>query len=115
MDKKRERDSRRKVSKASKRARRKAKKTKYQKTRSLEKNEGVTYESGVALTQSEDDKVAVTNGTLDDLRTTITNDEYNRYTQLAMLDEEDHQVITLVYSTNAHPSAKNLRYINLLC
>jgi hypothetical protein len=79
MNKKRERDSRRKPSKAFKRARRKAKKTKYQKTRSLEKNEGVTYESGVALTQSEEDKVAITNGTLNDLRTTISTDEYNRY------------------------------------
>lgn len=109
MNKKRERDSRRKASKAFKKARRNAKKTKYQKTRSLEKNEGVTYESGVALTQSEEDKVAITNGTLNDLRTTITDDEYNRYAQLTNVDESDHQVITLA----ATPTQRQLLFITM--
>ena len=99
MDKKRERDSRRKSSKDFKRARRNAKRKKSQKTRSLEKNEGVTYGSGVGLTQSEEDKVAITNGTLDNLRTTITDEEFHHFTQLVSLDKFDHQVLTMAVTS----------------
>ena len=46
---------------------------KSQKARSLEHNEGVTYESSVGLTQSEADRLTITIGTLSDLRSTITD------------------------------------------
>ena len=99
MDNKKERDSRRKSSKDFKKARRNAKRKKSRKTRSLEESEGVTYESGVGLTQSEEDKVANTNGTLDDHRTTIADEEFHRFTIPVSLDKFDQQVITMVVTS----------------
>lgn len=93
MDKKRENDRERKSTKAFKRSRRKAKKKKQQKTRNLEKNEGITYETGIGLTQSEEHKYEITNGVLNDLRATITDEEYHGYTHLVNLD--DNQVIRI--------------------
>ena len=85
MDKKKDRNSLRQSTKAFKRARRSAKKKKTQKTRSLEHNEGVTYESGVGLTQSEADRLTITNGTLSDLRSTIADKEFDDYVSIASL------------------------------
>ena len=87
MDKKKDRNSLRQSTKAFNRARRSAKKKKTQKTRSLEHNEGVTYESDVGLTQSEADRLTITNGTLSDLRSTITDKEFDDYGSIASLQE----------------------------
>ena len=85
MDKKKDRNSLRQSTKAFKRARRSAKKKTTQKTRSLEHDEGVTYESGVGLRQSEADRLTITNGTLSDLRSTITEKEFDDYVRLCDL------------------------------
>ena len=53
----------------------------------MEHNEGVTYESGVGLTQSEADRFTITNGTLNDLRSTITDKEFDDYVSIASLQE----------------------------
>ena len=83
MDKKKDRNSLRQSTKAFKRARRSAKKKKTQKTQSLEHNEGVTFERGVGLTQSEADRLTIMNGTLNDLRSTITDKEFDDYVSIA--------------------------------
>ena len=47
----------------------------------------MTYESGVGLTQSEVDRLTITNGTLSDLRLTITDKEFDDYVSIASLQE----------------------------
>ena len=77
MDKKKDRNSLRQSTKAFKRARlAKCKENKSQKARSFEHNEGVTFKWGVGLTQSEADRLTITNGTLSDLPSTITDKDY---------------------------------------
>lgn len=98
MDKKKARNSLRQSTKAFKRARRSAKKKKTQKTRSLEHNERVTYESGVGLTQSEADRLTITNGTLSDLRLTITDKEFDDYVSIASLQESTQNEVLIAAS-----------------
>lgn len=85
MNDKRNRDSERMTKKDYKKARRKLRKKKTQKTSALESREGATYESGIGLCQTAEESAAITNGTLDDLRTSITEEEFNSYTEV--LDE----------------------------
>ena len=72
------------------------KKKKTQKTQSLEHNEGVTYESGVGLTQSEADRLTITIGTLSDLRSTITDKEFDDYVSIASLQERTENEVLIV-------------------
>ena len=95
LDKKKDRNSPGQSTKAFKRARRSAKKKKTQNTRSLELNEGVTYESGVGLTQSEADRLTITNGTLSDLRSTITDKEFDDYVSIASLQESTENEVLI--------------------
>lgn len=98
MDKKKDRNSLRQSTKAFKRAWRSAKKKKTQKTRSLEHNEGVTYKSGVGLTQSEADRLTIKNGTLSDLRLTITYKEFDDYVSIASLQESTKNEVLIAVS-----------------
>ena len=95
MDKKKDRNSLRQSTKAFKRARRSAKKKDTQKIRSLEHNEGVTYESGVGLTQNEADRLTITNGTLNDLRSTITDKEFDDYVSIESLQESTENEVLI--------------------
>ena len=95
MDKKKDRNSLRQSTKAFKRARRSAKKKKTQKTRSLELNEGVTHESGVGLTQSEADRLTITNDTLSDLLSTITDKEFDDCVSIASLQESTENEVLI--------------------
>ena len=72
MNKKREQDAGRKSSREFKRTRRNSRKKKNQKTNSMEAREGVTYESGIGLRQSAEEKTALTNGTISDLMASLT-------------------------------------------
>ena len=81
----RDRDSERMTKKDYKKARRKLRKKKTQKTSALESREWATYESGIGLCQTAEESAAITNGTLDDLRTSITEEEFNSYSEV--LDE----------------------------
>ena len=98
MDKKKDRNSLRQSTKAFKRARRSAKKKKTQETRSLEHNEGVTYESGEGLTQSEADRLTITNCTLSDLRLTIMDKEFDDYVSIASLQESTKNEVLIAAS-----------------
>lgn len=82
MNKKREQDAGRKSSREFKRARRNSRKKKNQKTHSMEAREGVTYESGIGLRQSAEEKTALTNGTISDLMASLTEQEFNGYAEL---------------------------------
>ena len=65
----------------------------------MEHNEGVTYESGVGLTQSEADRLTITNGTLSDLRSTITDKEFDDYASIASLQEStENEVLIALHS-----------------
>ena len=61
-------------------------------------NEGVTYESGVGLTQSEADRLTITNGTLSDLRLTITDKEFDDYVSIASLQESTRNEVLIAAS-----------------
>ena len=82
MSKKREKDGQRKSQRTFKSARRNLRKTKTQKTRTLELHEGVTYESCVALNQSEEDKTTISNGTINNLKASLTEEEFNGYAEI---------------------------------
>ena len=64
----------------------------------MEHNEGVTHESGVGLAQSEADRLTITNGTLSDVRSTITDKEFDDYVSIASLQEstENEVLITAI-------------------
>ena len=75
MDHKREKDRQRKSGKAYKKARRQLKKNKTRKTSAQESHEGDSYKTGIGLIQTQENNAVITNGTLDDLRATITEEE----------------------------------------
>lgn len=79
MEKKQEKEARRKSSKEFKRARRTTRKKKNQKTHSIEKHEGSSYEPGIGFCQSAEDKTVITNGTISDLKTSIAKEEFDGY------------------------------------
>ncbi|KAK3744034.1 hypothetical protein QZH41_002505 [Actinostola sp. cb2023] len=79
MDDKRHKDRHRKSSKTYKKARRQLKKNKTRKTSAQESHEGVTYKTGIGLSQTAKDSAAITNGTLDDIRTSTTEKEFHSY------------------------------------
>ena len=58
----------------------------------------MTYESGVRLTQSEADRLKITNGTLSDLRLTITDKEFNDYVSIASQQESTQNEVLIVAS-----------------
>ncbi|XP_078377789.1 uncharacterized protein LOC144660943 [Oculina patagonica] len=82
MDKKRAKEAKRKSSRVFKRARRDSQKKKSQKTVSIEKHEGVTYESGIGFRQTAAEKKAVTEATITDLKGSLTKEEFNGYAEL---------------------------------
>ena len=80
IDKKRKRDGERKSTKEFKKARRNSRKKKNQKTNSAEKRESATYETGIGWQQSDKEKAAITNATMNDLKACLTKEEFNDYT-----------------------------------
>ena len=83
MEKKRAADSKRKKQKAFKKSRKNKKKRKTRKTHSMEAQEGATYETGIGL--QEDD--GVTNGTLNDLRASLTREEFHKYSEYTIASQ----------------------------
>ena len=79
MDHKREKDRQQKSGKAYKKARRQLKKNKTRKTSAQELHEGESYKTGIGLIQTQEDNALITNGTLDDLRASITEEEFQNY------------------------------------
>ena len=55
----------------------------------------MTYGSGIGLTQSEADRLTITNGTLSDLRSTITDKEFNDYVSIASLQESTENEVLI--------------------
>ena len=76
MDAKQEQDFRRKSQRDFKRARRNHRKSKSQKTHTLVLHEGVTYDSGIGFRQSAEEKATISNDTLNDLKESLTQEEF---------------------------------------
>lgn len=90
-ERKKVKDRQRQSTKRFKTTRANRRKKKTQQTSSLEAKEGVTYETGIALTRAGN---TLTSGTLLDLRTSITREEYQLYTndleQQGQQEEQSH-------------------------
>ena len=80
MDRKRKLDADRRSTKKFKRARRNSRKKRNQRTNLVETREWVTYESGIGLQQNDKEKASITNTTMNDLRASLTKEEFNDYT-----------------------------------
>ena len=60
----------------------------------MEHNEDVTDGSGIGLTHSEADRLTITNGTLSDLRSTITGKEFDDYlSKESLLESTENEVL----------------------
>ena len=77
MDHKREKDRQQKSGKAQKKACRQLKKNTTRKTSAQESHAGKSYETGIGLSQTQEDNAVITNGTLNDLRAPITEELRN--------------------------------------
>ena len=80
MDRKRKNIAERKSTKEFKRVRRNSRKKKNQRTNSIEAREGVTYESCIGWQQSNKEKAAINNATMNDLKASLRKEEFNDYT-----------------------------------
>ena len=101
MERKRKQNAKRKSSKEFKRGRRDLRKKKNQKTHSMERREGVSYESGIALRQSAEEKTAITSATLGDLKSSLTEEEFNSYAEsINKINNLDNESPTLPESTD---------------
>ena len=79
---------------------------KNQRTHSLERREGVSYKSGIALRQSAEEKTAITSATLRDLKSSLTEVEFNTYAEsINMTNRLDNETTTFPESTESR--AKN--------
>lgn len=131
MERKRKHDAKRKSSKEFKRGRRDLRKKKNQKTHSMERREGVSYESGIALRQSAEEKTAITSATLGDLKSSLTEEEFNSYAEsinkINRLDNEsptlpestdnrtEHDYLFLAFDTETTGLARNSELLQIAC
>lgn len=76
INRKKENDRRRKSEIKFKVARKSLRQKKTKKTHSLEKHEGTSYQTGINLDQNAEEKTTITNGALNDLRISLTVEEF---------------------------------------
>ena len=67
----------------------------------MERREDVSYESGIALRQSAAEKTAITSATLGDLKSSLTEEEFNSYAEsINKINNLDNESPTLPESTD---------------
>jgi len=72
----------------------------------MEKREGVSYESGIALRRSAEEKPAITSATLGDLKSSLTEEEFNSYAEsINMTNRMENESPT--FSESIHDRSKN--------